>query len=192
MKIKLLAMLSTLALLAPGTYAQQQPDMSALMGAMGAMFGGAANQTGTVEVVNFRDLKALLPDSIGSAKRKSAGGEKNSVMGFTISQAEGTYESGSAQTSIKFIDYGGTAIMGLLGAWAMTDVDRETDTSYERTTKIKGFKALEKFDSSSKSGETQILVANRFMVEIEVNDGTEKDMQAAANAIDLKKLSELK
>lgn len=191
MKIKLLTMLSVVALATPAARAQQ-PDMSALMGAMGAMFGGAQNQTGSVEVVNFRDLKALLPDSIGSAKRVSASGEKNSVMGFTISQAEGAYKAGSTDTSIKFMDYGGTGLMGMLAAWSMSEIDRETETGYERTTKIKGFKAIEKFDSSDKSGEIQIVVANRFMVEIEVTGGTDKDLQAAANAIDLQKLSELK
>jgi hypothetical protein len=61
------------------------------------------------EVVDFRDLKALLPESLGSLKRSNAQGEKNSAMGFTISKAEADYnnEDYSQRIDIEITDLAG-------------------------------------------------------------------------------------
>ncbi|MCO5044534.1 MAG: hypothetical protein M9935_04545 [Kiritimatiellae bacterium] len=189
MKIKSVLLVSScLIASAPFTRAQE-PDLSALMGLLGA----AANQsTSTVAVVDFRELKALLPDAFKSYKRTGASGEKNSMMGMSVSEAEGQYAAGDATLSVKIVDYSGTFLASMMGAWAAHEIDRESDTGYERTTTIGGHKALEKYDSSDKTGDLQILVAGRFMVEIGLRGGEAQDLQAAAAAIDLNKLAALK
>lgn len=181
----LLALLATPAL-------AQQPDLSALMGALGSFMGGATNEA-AVAVVDFREMRAVLPESIGAFKRTKAGGEKSTAMGMTISMAEGQYAADPATLSIKMVDYGGTGMGAMMAsAWSMSEIDRESDTGYERTTEIKGHKAIERYDNEAKYGEIQILVAGRFMVEIESRDGKPEDLQAAATALDLDKLAALK
>lgn len=169
----------------------QAQDMSGLLGALNSMMSATGQQA--VAVADFREMKALLPESFGAFKRTRAGGEKNSAMGMTIAQADGEYKSGDANITIKLMDYGGTGMAGMMAAgWSMSEVDRESDTGFERSITIKGHKALEKFDTQYKSGEIQILVAGRFMVEINGNDCTDKDIRAAADALDLAKLAALK
>ncbi len=166
-------------------------DMQGFLGALGAMMGATNQQAGAV--VDFREMKALLPESFGSFKRTRAGGEKNAAMGMTIAQAEGEYKAGDATITIKLVDYGGTGMAGMMAAgWSMSEVDRESDTGYERTTTIGGHKAMEKFDSQHNSGEIQILVAGRFLVEVNGSSCTEKDLRSAPDALDLAKLAALK
>lgn len=52
-------------------------------------------------------------------------------------------------------------------------------------------KAIVKFDPNTKEGEIQIVVANRFLVTIEGNEVTDKDLKAYAQAIDFDKMAQL-
>lgn len=151
-------------------------------------------QGGAAGTVDYKELKALLPEKVGDLKRTGATGEKSGAMGMAVANAEGTYEGGDANLRIKITDMGG---MGGLGAiaqagWAMTEVDRESDDGYERTIKFKGFKALEKYDTKSKRGEMNVLVGARFQVEVDGDSVTPEQIKAALEAVDLQKLSTLK
>jgi hypothetical protein len=72
------------------------------------------------------------------------------------------------------------------------EIDNESDTGYEKTYTYKGHRVLEKYDTESKSGEISALIANRFTVTINVQDGPPELLKAALDALDLKKLAELK
>lgn len=171
--------------------AQNAPDMNTIMQAMGAMLGGGTN---AAAIVDFRELKALLPAELPGLKRTNAGGEKSAVMGLTIAQAEGRYEAeGGKNIKIRIQDMGASAAVGgfMAYSWASMEVDRESDTGYERTTTIGGHKAMEKYNTENQSGDLQILVNKRFMVEINGWKVTADEMKAAAQAIDLNKLAGL-
>lgn len=192
MKRMFIALFATLAITSAPAWAQPA-DMSGLMGALGAMMGGGS-QTNATPIVDFRELKKVMPDSAASLKRTSLSGEKNSAMGMTISHAEAEYESSKeGRGSIKITDYGATGMAAMMNtAWSSREIDRESDDGYERTTTINGQKAVEKFNTSSNSGTIELIVASRFMIEIEVNNSTAADMQALAGAIDFKALAALK
>lgn len=167
-------------------------DLGALMGALGQMMQGAASNS-TAAVVDFRELKALLPAELPGLKRTSASGEKSSAMGMTISFAEGRYEAGDNSIEIKLSDYGGTGFATMMAAgWAMQEMDRETDTGFERTTTLGGHKAKEQYDTAGKTGSTEILVAGRFLVEITGNNVAAEAIKGAVEKIDLAKLAALK
>ena len=171
----------------------QQPNLEDVMKAMGTMLGGSTNQA---SVVDFRELKALLPTELTGMKRTNASGEKNSTMGMTVTMAEGQYsaegESGG-NISIKISDMGGTGSIAsfMSYGWASSEVDRESDTGYERTTTIGGHKAMEKFDTANKSGDTQIMVNKRFMVEVSGYGVTADQIKEAVGKLDLAKLATL-
>ena len=148
-----------------------------------------------VEPINFRDLKALLPETTADLKRTEATGEKTGAMGFTVSMAKGRYSNdANASISIEIVDTGGIAGMATMAmaAWSMADIDKETTTGYEKTTKIEGFKAYEKYDNESKDGEINVLVADRFVVNVHGNNVSVDQMKEALKDIDLEKLGDLK
>jgi len=188
--------------------AAQHGQMAAKAGAQTAQQAGAANLAQAmqmlggqnaggprVEPVNFRDLKALLPDALPGYKRTSATGEKAGAMGVVMSQANADYNAdGGAHLSIKLLDIGsmsGPLALGLAG-WASAEIDRETETGYEKSTVLGGNKAFEKYDNRSKHGEINVLVGNRFIVEVKGRDVKVDDLKAAVGKLDLGKLASLK
>jgi len=148
------------------------------------------------EVVDFRELKELLPESIGDLKRKNAQGEKNSAMGFTISHAEADYsnDDGSQNIDIEITDLTGAS--GLAGfaawGWAMADIDKESETGYEKTTKYKGHKAYEKYDNEYQDGSIEVLVSGRYMVSVQGNNVPMDIIKNAMDEIDIGKLEAMK
>jgi hypothetical protein len=147
------------------------------------------------EPVNFRELKGLLPESLPGFKRTSATGEKAGAMGMVVSHADAEYSGdGGAHLSVKITDIGNvTGPLGLgLAGWAMVEIDRETETGYEKSTVLGGNKAFEKYDSRSKHGEVNVLVGNRFVVEVKGRDVKMDDMKNVAGKLDLAKLGSLK
>lgn len=148
-----------------------------------------------VDPVDFRKLKELLPEEISGFKRTEASGEKQGAMGFTISRAEAKY-SGDADASLKveILDTGGIAGVATmaLAAWTMADIDKETPNGYEKTTKVEGHKAFEKFNSNSNSGELNVLVADRYVVNVKGKNRTMDELKNVLAELDLDKLSELK
>jgi hypothetical protein len=171
-----------------------QVDMGAAMNALGAAMG-AANGGKKVETVDYKVLKDMLPNDVGGMKRTEANGEKTSAMGLQVSNATGTYsdEQGKNAT-IKITDIGSmTGLAGMAAyAWAATDMDRESDTGYEKTAMFNGYKSHEKWDKTSNSGELSVLVGGRFVAEA---SGYGIDMNALKDAltkIDLKKLDGMK
>ena len=193
--MKLLGAVATLGLLTGGAgriLAQQgNAGMADFMKAMQAMTAASSN---SAPVVDFRELKALLPESLDGFKRTNASGEKNTTMGMTVSQAEGTYEAGEGHIEINITDNGGMGgIMAFAqAAWASSEIDRETDTGFERTTSYGSHKAREEFDNEDQRGEIEILVASRFMVKVSGYKVTWDMLQAAAKKVNLDALAALK
>jgi hypothetical protein len=166
--------------------------MGDAMKAMGEAFSAAAGKK--VEPVDFRELKALLPEALPGMKRTKFEGEKAAAMGINVSKAEGRYEKEDSDIHITVTDMGtmsGLAAIATYG-WAMAEIDRETETGYERSSTYQGHKSLEKYDKENKDGETTVLVAERFVVEVRGNDLPVEAIKAALGSIDLGKLAAMK
>ena len=149
-----------------------------------------------VETVDFRKLKELLPEELDGMKRTGASGEKTNSFGIKVSQSEGNYKSEDGQQNIKITITDLGSMKGLTGmalfAWTMADIDKETDDGYEKTTEFKGYKAFEKYNTTDKNGDLEIIVGDRFMVK---GEGWGVDMDAIHNAlgaIDLGALESMK
>ncbi len=172
----------------------QQPDMEALMkGLMGAM--GQGENAEPVEVINFRELKKMLPEELPDMKRVEASGEKSGAFGMVVATAKGSFkaEDGGIVT-ITLTDMGamqGVAAMTKLG-WAAAEIDRETEDEYERTTEYDGFKGLEQYNHKYKRGEIKVMAGDRVMVEVGGRDVSAEQLTSGITALDLKEISELK
>jgi hypothetical protein len=194
-RMRLFVLIATLTPVLALAQQESQPspgNMEDMMKAMGTLMSGGTN---AAAVVDFRELKALLPAALDGMKRTNANGEKSGAMGMTVAYAEGTYaaEAGGNMT-IKISDNGGLGgFMAFAQAgWAASEIDRESDTGFERTTTYGEHKAHEEYDNANKSGKVEILVGGRFMVEVSGNDIAWEAIQAAAKKVDLAKLSTLK
>jgi hypothetical protein len=152
------------------------------------------NQGKDIEAVPAATLKALLPAELPGLKRTDASAERTQMMGVNMSNAEGQYsaaDGSEANVRIKLTDTGNMSGSMRLGmsAWAMGQYSRETDTGYEKTTTINGCKAMEKYDTQNKEGSLQIMVADRFIVDVEGYGVTMETLKQVVGQIDLKKLA---
>ena len=170
-------------------------DAAGAMEAFGeAMEGMAGNAEDRADPVDFRRLKELLPERAAGLRRTSHTGERTGAMGMTFSQAEADYEGdGGARAEVSLMDLAGVPTFGMLGfAWTMAEMDRETDTGYERTMEYGGYRGYEKYDRSDRSGQLQLIVADRFMVEVSGDDLDEGQFKAVVDDLDLKALERLR
>lgn len=157
--------------------------------ASGALAGKAS------EAVDFRELKALLPEELGGMARKSAEGQKSGAMGFTLSMAEARYEKeGGGRIKLTITDAGAVAGMAAMAmyAWAGMEIDKEDENGYEKTTTINGYRGYEKHNKSNNSSEISLVVGNRFIVQLDGDDVSVDDLKSALDKVDLGKLEGMK
>lgn len=149
-----------------------------------------------VETVNFRELKALLPEELDGLKRTSASGEKTNAFGINVSKSEGEYktEDNSSRIRITITDMGSMSGWAGLAAfgWTMTEIDKETEDGYERTIEYKGYKGFEKYNTKRNDGKKEVMVAKRFMVSVEGYDVPMEAIDDAMDEIDVDELEEMK
>ncbi len=166
-------------------------SMGEAMEQLGKAFGGGEG----AEPIDFRKLKDLLPEDLPGMKRTNAEGQKSGAMGIKVSQAEATYEGDDGRITITIVDMGtlkGAAMLGY--AWLMADIDRESDTGYERTTKYKGYPAFEKMEryGDEENYEMQVVVGERFIVSIDGDNVSKKQAETARDRVDYGKLDGMK
>lgn len=173
----------------PGAAGASQVDMSKALGAIGTIVTGG-NQT---KPVDFHKLRDMLPASLPGLTRGDVSGESNSAMGMSASDASARYsDNNGTSITVKITDMG--SLSGLAGMAAKFDpnFERETDTGFERTTRINGQLVHEQYDNSDKSGNVSIIVANRFSVEIDGNNVTMDQLTGALGQVNMGQLASLK
>lgn len=161
----------------------------ALGGLLGALTGGE-----NVDPVDFRELKALLPENVGGLKRTKSAGEKSAALGISSSKASARYgdESGR-RVELEIVDMGTLKGVGALAlGWLGASIDRESDDGYERTSVFEGCRMHEEFSRSSGRGETTLIVADRFIVKAGGTGLSADEMKRAVASVDRKKLESMK
>ncbi|MCB9080219.1 MAG: hypothetical protein H6555_00730 [Lewinellaceae bacterium] len=150
------------------------------------------NDGESVEVVDFRKLKELLPDKLAGMPRTRHEGEKTGMSNFKFASAKAEYEEGDRQLEVAIVDVGGVGMLITgMASWSLMEMDREDDNGYERTTTIDGYKAFEKYDRQDKRGELALLAENRFIVTLKGDNLTEKEIRQAMDKIDIGRLKKL-
>ncbi len=166
-------------------------DMADAMKQMGKALSDGVD----VEPVDFRDLKKLLPKKVAGLKRINASGEKNSMLGIKVSSADGEYEGRKDQRiDVSITDLGTMKGIGRYAgfAWSMAEIDKETDSGYEKTIEINGHKGFIEYDEERKEGSIELIVAGRFAVEIEGYEIDDDKLKDALDDIDIDKLEDWK
>jgi hypothetical protein len=173
--------------------AARQGDMQQAGEAMKNM-GAALTGSMKVEPVDFRTLKELLPDSIAGLKRTAAEGSRTSVVGIASAKAEATYEDAKGgRIRLEITDVGTlSGVTAMAFAWVNVEIDKEGTSGYERTTTVAGRKAYERYDTATRTGELDVIVAGRFIVGAKATGVDMKVFKEAVAKLDLEKLDALK
>jgi hypothetical protein len=147
-----------------------------------------------VEPVDFRELKALLPETLVGLKRTKSEGEKSAALGIASSKAGAQYgEEAGKRLELEIVDMGTLKGVGALALdWLGVSIDRESDDGYERTSMFEGCRMHEEFSKSSGRGATTLIVADRFIVKAEGTGLSAEEMRRAVAAVDRKKLESMK
>ncbi len=147
------------------------------------------------EPVDFRRLRELLPETVAGLPRTNAEGAREGFGGMNVSHAEGTYDGpagtdGAApHVELKVTDMSGAGMAAMLGAaWTMASVDRESDRDYERTVRIDGNPGYEKYDTVDRTGDFQVMIADRFLVQASGRGVTDDQLREALRAVSFRAL----
>jgi hypothetical protein len=161
------------------------PDLNQALAAAGTLMAGGQK----LEPVDFRKLKDLLPESVAGMRRTEASGQGGEAMGIKGSSARARYAGDAgASITLEITDLGSLAgLAGLAGKFD-PNLEKETETGYERTRRVDGNLVHERYDRRSRSGEISMLLANRFSVEASGRGVEPKVLAEALRAIDAKEL----
>ncbi|MGA7305024.1 MAG: hypothetical protein WBW88_09125, partial [Rhodothermales bacterium] len=173
--------------------AQEKLEAGDSAGALGAFLGGGES----VQPVDFRDLKELLPEKLDGMARTNASGEKSSMMGIGTSKAEGKYqpEDKNGGIDITILDFGSMRGITMMGfGWTMIDIDNESENGYEKTMKYEGYPAYVKYEQGSdwSRGQMSVVVVDRFVVTANGNNVSAGAIKAALKKVDLGRLEDMK
>ncbi len=138
------------------------------------------------EVVDFRKLKELLPESVAGMDRASHDGKKVGAMGMKFSTAQAQYKKGDEVLAVSIIDFAGVSyFLASSAAWATMEIDEESDKGYKRTTTIDGYKAFEEYNKQDRKGQVSIIAEGRYIVSIEGRNVDDSVLKAALDAVDV-------
>ncbi|MDP3853276.1 Yip1 family protein [Phenylobacterium sp.] len=136
-------------------------------------------------------LKAYLPADVAGMARTEVTTGSGGAAGMSGSQAEGVYTKGDATIRLSVTDLGAAgALAGMAGAFNV-ESSSESDGRYEKVGKVDGRMTTESYDSSTKHGEYNVLVGDRFMVAADGRGVSVQDLKAAVAAVGVARLEAL-
>ena len=144
-----------------------------------------------VDPVNWRELIPFLGDIPGFEAEGKPEGSTISMGNYKISQAERDYSSGEKELHISITD-GAYAQMAYAGVKMAMNFEIDTSEEYVKKVTIKGFPGIEKYEYENKDGQVILLVAERFVVQLEVDNVPDtSELKKIAEGLDLEGLAKL-
>ena len=162
--------------------AQKSGDGAAAGKAMGDILGAMSGAAGVNSVpIAAQELKALLPEAIGSMKRESFEAQGGQAMGLAGSSAKASYAAGEQRVRLSITDMGGMGGLAAMASWANMTMDKETDGKVEKVYKQGNRTVREEYRKDGSHGEVTLILENGVLVEAE---GDKVDIAALKKIID--------
>ncbi|MGV8940292.1 MAG: Yip1 family protein [Lysobacter sp.] len=160
-------------------------DAQSAEAALATLFGGKDGKP--LESLEPEQLKAFLPDSLGSLPRTAISASRESGMGMQITNASADYanEDGSQRIAIKLVDTPMLARAGALTQLMRSESSSEDADGYEKSYSRNGRQIEEKWNRSSGRGSYAVVVGSRFSVRAEGRADSFEQIQRAAESVDL-------
>ena len=147
------------------------------------------------DAVNYQKLLPILPDPPQGCGADKAEGSTEDVGGFRITNVHRDYHKGegdkvptaaiSILDSVANPDY----VNATTAAW---NSNNESSEGYGKSVTIDGNPGFEAFEKESKHSTLWVMIANRYFVQIELQDQDPKELQEWVKRVDLKKLAAIK
>ena len=147
------------------------------------------------DAINYQKLLPILPDPPQGWGADKAEGSTEDVGGFRITKVHRDYHKGegdkvptaaiSILDSVANPDY----VNATTAAW---NSNNESGEGYGKSVTIDGNPGFEAFEKESKHSTLWVMIANRYFVQIELQDQDPKGLQEWVKRVDLKKLAAIK
>ena len=147
------------------------------------------------DAIDYQKLLPLLPEAPEGWTTDKPEGSTEDVGGFRITNVHRDYRKGKGDTapsaaisildSVANPDY----VSATSAAWNDTS---ETADGYGKPVTIDGNAGREDYDKPQKHASLWVMVANRYFVQIELQNQEPSELQEWIKRVDLKKLAEIK
>jgi len=147
------------------------------------------------DAVDYQKLLPILPDPPQGWVADKAEGSTEDVGGFRITNVHRDYHKGEDNK-------GPTAAISILDSVANPDYvnattaawnnNSETNEGYGKSVTIDGNPGFEAFEKESKHATLWVMIANRYFVQIELQNQDPKELREWVKRVDLKKLAAIK
>ena len=144
------------------------------------------------DVVDYQKLIPILPDAPSGWTADKPDGSTEDVGGFKLTNVHRDYRKGEGNNiptaainivdSIANPDY----VTATSASW---NKNSETIEGYSRAVTIDGNPGFEAYDKEQKHASLWVMIANRYFVEIEMQNQDPKELQEWIKRVDLKKLA---
>jgi len=154
-----------------------------------------AEEPQLVEVVAPSKLFPFLPDGPTGWTADKPEGSTDDASGVKITSVHRDYKKGTADnaptTSISILDSAANPdyVAATTAAW---NLSTSTPEGYTKALTIEGMPGFETFENEGKHGTLWLMVAKRYVLQIETQGQDAKDLQDWLKRVDVKKLSEVK
>lgn len=168
----------------------------ALFAAFGLGAARAQNEPILVpEAVDYQKLLAILPEPLSGWTADKAEGSTEDVGGFRITNVHRDYHKGEGEKapsaaisildSVSNPDY----VSATTEAWKSNS---DTAEGYAKSVTIEGNPGFETFEKDSNHAALWVMIADRYFVQIELQNQDPGELQEWIKHVDLKKLAAIK
>src|SRR5437867_9744188 len=168
----------------------------ALFAAIGLGAARAQNEPILVpDAVDYQKLLPILPEPPADWTADKPEGSTEDVGGFRITNVHRDYRKGEG-------DKAPTAAISILDSVANPDYvaattaawnsNSESSEGYSKSVTIDGHPGFEAFENESKHATLWVMIANRYFLQIELQNQEPSELQGWVKRVDLKKLAEIK
>jgi hypothetical protein len=145
--------------------------------------------------VDYQKLLPILPDAPQGWSADKPEGSTDDAGGFRITNVHRDYRKGEGENvptaSVSILDSGANPdyVSTITAAWNNTS---ETSEGYGKSVTIDGNPGFEAFEKQDKHATLWIMLANRYFLQIELQNQDPKELQEWVKRVDLKKLAAIK
>ena len=147
------------------------------------------------EAVDYQKLLAILPEPPSGWTADKAEGSTEDVGGFKITNVHRDYHKGEGEKapsaaisvldSVSNPDY----VSATTEAWK---TNSDTSEGYAKSVNIDGNPGFETFEKDTKHAALWVMIADRYFVEVELQNQEPNELQEWIKRVDLKKLAAIK
>jgi hypothetical protein len=147
------------------------------------------------DVVDYQKLLIILPDAPPGWTADKAEGSTEDAGGFRITNVHRDYHKGEGDkapsAAISILDSAANPdyVSATTAAW---NNNSETTEGYGKSVTIDGNPGFEAFERESKHATLWVMIANRYFLQIELQNQDPKELQEWIKRVDLKKLAAIK